>query len=97
MIGVVVTRLALWYVHKIISIMLFSHAYPLRTHNFMYYLIFKEVVLSINNAKHLSPSGFILILELSYFANHTIWRTLNRKQAILDNMEGFIKFEPIIK
>lgn len=47
-----------------------------------------------------NPSGFLEILELCYFANHTTRRTLDTKQVILDKIStkfGFIEFEPIIE
>lgn len=74
--------------------------YPLRGHKLSSYLVFKEVVLMINNGKHLTPQGFLQILELCYFINHTTRRTLDTKQAILDKIQnkfGFIQFEPILE
>jgi len=74
--------------------------HPLRGHKLTSYLIFKEVVLMINNGKHLSPEGFLQIIELCYFANHTTRRTLETKQTILEKIYskfGFIEFEPIIE
>lgn len=74
--------------------------YPLRGHKLSSYLIFKEVVLMMNNGKHLSPEGFLQILELCYFTNYTTRRTLDTKNAILDkisNKFGFVQFEPIIE
>ena len=47
--------------------------------------------------------GFLQILELCYFTNHTTQRTLETKQAILDlapapqNKFGFVQFEPILE
>ena len=67
------------------------------------YLVFKEVVVMMNNGKHLSPRetrGFLQILELCYFTNHTTQRTLETKQAILNKIQnkfGFVQFEPIIE
>lgn len=72
--------------------------YSLRGHKLSSYFIFKEVVLMMNNGKHLSP--FLQILELCYFTNHTTRRTLDTKKAILDkisNKFGFVQFEPIIE
>lgn len=77
--------------------------HPLRGHKLSSYLIFKQVVLMINEGKHLSPRetrGFLQILELCYFANHTTRRNLDTKQIILDkiyNKFGFVQFEPIIE
>ena len=74
--------------------------YSLRGHKLSSYFIFKEVVLMMNNGKHLSPEGFLQILELCYFTNHTTRRTLDTKKAILDkiyNKFGFVQFEPIIE
>ena len=57
--------------------MLLSHSHPLRGHKLTSYLVFKEVVLMINNGKHLTPKkytiflSFLQILELCYFTNHT--------------------------
>ena len=42
----------------------------------------------MNNEKHLSPEGFLQILELCYFANHTTQRTLETKQVILDKIKN---------
>ena len=72
--------------------------YSLRGHKLSSYFLFKEVVLMMNNGKHLSP--FLQILELCYFTNHTTRRTLDTKKAILDkiyNKFGFVQFEPIIE
>lgn len=83
--------------------------HPLRGHKLSSYLLFKEVVLMSNNGKDLSPRGFLQILELCYFTNHTtlksrrLFSTLETKQAILDlapaphNKFGFIQFEPIME
>ncbi len=63
----------------------------------------------MNNGKHLSPRetrGFLQILELCYFTNHTtlksrrLFSTLEIKQAILEKIQnkfGFVQFEPIIE
>ena len=60
----------------------------------------------MNNGKHLSPEGFLQILELCYFTNHTtlksrrLFSTLEIKQAILEKIQnkfGFVQFEPIIE
>lgn len=74
--------------------------HPLRGHKLNSYLVFKEVVVMMNNGKHLSPEGFLQILELCYFTNHTTQRTLETKQAILEKIQnkfGFVQFEPIIE
>lgn len=74
--------------------------HPLRGHKLSCYLVFKEVVLMMNSGKHLGPEGFLQILELCYFTNHTTRRTLETKQTILDKIQnkfGFVQFEPILE
>lgn len=73
--------------------------YPLRGYKLSSYLIFKEAVLMMTDKKHLSPEGFLQILELCYFANHTTLRTLETKQAIVEKIQtkyGNVEFEPIL-
>lgn len=56
--------------------------YSLRGGKLVSYLIFRKVVLAIDNGLHLHKDGFLAILELSYFINSTSTRTLESKQEI---------------
>lgn len=56
--------------------------YPCRGGKHMSYLVFRQVVLLMQDKKHLNPEGFISILNLAYFIHGTSYRTIETKEKI---------------
>lgn len=62
--------------------------YPLIGGKFVSYLIFRKVVLVINDNYHLTAKGFLDILNLSYFMNNTSTRNPKSLKLIVDTIKS---------
>lgn len=62
--------------------------YPLMGGKFVTYLLFRKVVLAMNDGYHFTAKGFLDILNLCYFMNNTSTRTPESLQTILNTIKS---------